>query len=615
MGAQYPRIKNWTDLETLTNEDLNAEIDNILNSHDPAGMDDQSATVTNMREETTPGAQGSESLATSLKGELLRLRFVLRRLLGETYWYDAPDITLASAQLLFNLALALPENRIDSGKPRSATDSHPIFLQAAGSAATVTLKAAVTPFVYYINGTQYTISTDVSFTGLSTAPTINNTALVNNSLLTGQVDSRHAGEFDTVFPELGIDTVGTEISSLVGKYVAFKIISGANTEYFIAFIKDATTLSQCYRGFFFSSVDAPIKRIVISDNDTITLMRLAWVFATTTGTLLTTYTNPRYSFDTPSAPSTGDYWFDLNAKTWKQHDGSGFVAANATLIGACFQDGTNCIGSRSFPIFAAFNALNTAELVRTSVNQVTTNNRGARISIMGQVLLFDQDRARWDMPASFNDGDAYSGSEAVSTTYFLYLTDKGDTVISDIRPHDRRYDLLGRYHPYHSWRYLGEVDNDSASDFTQVVTKRVGITAAIDDIARSAAVTVGVSGLGLQTIGTISLVTTGRPVVLALTSGISTSPSDIRLAPAVNPTNPQIRVFFNEDGVALAEQLIHANDTSATIAIIPGLPPGVFSFIHASPTPGKHTNTATAVNSDTTTVTTFTNVRFIAYEL
>jgi hypothetical protein len=90
MPGLFSRIKTWTDLETLTNEDLNAEFDNIINNLIPVKFDDYSSTVTAMRTQTNPGSQGSESLATSLAGELERIRFAISRIIGKTYWYDTP---------------------------------------------------------------------------------------------------------------------------------------------------------------------------------------------------------------------------------------------------------------------------------------------------------------------------------------------------------------------------------------------------------------------------------------------------------------------------------------------------------------------------------------------
>lgn len=106
MGANFSRLKTWTDDETLTNEDLNAEFDNMLSNFIPAGMDDYSSTVGQMQIQTNPGELGSEVPATSLAGELARIRWILSEITGNTYWYQSPAKSLASGS--YSPAFILP---------------------------------------------------------------------------------------------------------------------------------------------------------------------------------------------------------------------------------------------------------------------------------------------------------------------------------------------------------------------------------------------------------------------------------------------------------------------------------------------------------------------------
>jgi hypothetical protein len=96
MGATFSRITNWITGQTLTASALNAEIDNILNNLIPSGIDDESSTTTAMRATTDPYPASTESLATSLQGELQRIRYVIAQITGETYWYIDPDSTIAA---------------------------------------------------------------------------------------------------------------------------------------------------------------------------------------------------------------------------------------------------------------------------------------------------------------------------------------------------------------------------------------------------------------------------------------------------------------------------------------------------------------------------------------
>lgn len=76
---------------TVYNSDHQNHIDNGI----PAQLDDYSSNATQMQTETDPGESGSESLATSLAGELERLRFSISELktrLGHStgLWYATP---------------------------------------------------------------------------------------------------------------------------------------------------------------------------------------------------------------------------------------------------------------------------------------------------------------------------------------------------------------------------------------------------------------------------------------------------------------------------------------------------------------------------------------------
>lgn len=93
-GATFARIKTWSNGQVLTASDLNAEFNNILNNFTPAGMDDYSADLTAMRSQADPYPGSVESQATSLQGEIERLRYQILQLKSAiqttnvTYWYQ-----------------------------------------------------------------------------------------------------------------------------------------------------------------------------------------------------------------------------------------------------------------------------------------------------------------------------------------------------------------------------------------------------------------------------------------------------------------------------------------------------------------------------------------------
>lgn len=462
MGATFSRLKNWI-AEVLTYADLNAEIDNILNNLGPAGVDDYSINVIQMQTTTDPGESASESLATSLAGEIERLRFAIGEIKGTSLWYTTADATLNELNGL--LANDTPRNRIASGQTKSSTDTQPTFLVPNGAAASLVVDADTTDLVYFIEGTSYTVDEDVTISSLLTAPASNNTCLVNEPSYTSDEEAtRTLGEYGT---QINIDNIGAEITTLNGKLAAFSITNGVDTEYFLARVDTTNSrLYDCRRGYFFNSSTNPVKRIVFSDNDTITLLKLTWVYANTSGGFIVNYNNPVYSGDEPSGPATGDYWFDLTNKKWKTFDSAVWQDASVILVGTAVQDTSNCIGARAEDFFKNQSSRDTMDFEIFSATTINNASTRAQVAVNGTILKFEYGRATWDITTDLESGV----SEGASTTYYLYLDMFGDEIISDIKPYDRTKDLLGYYHPHHPWRCVGVAYNDSSSALTFVRT-------------------------------------------------------------------------------------------------------------------------------------------------
>lgn len=461
MGATFSRIKNWT-AEILTNSDLNAEIDNILNNLTPAGTDDYSTNTTAMRISTDPGEDGTESLATSLAGELERIRFSIEEMKGTTYWYETAANSLAGLDAL--IATDTPSTRIVTGAVVSSSDAQTIFLDPDGSARTVTLDADPTNLVYVISGTQYTISADTQITSLLAAPASSNTALVNDTTLADEEYTKTLGENGTT---ISIDTIGSNISALAGKYAAFSINNGADTEYFIAKV-DTTlnVLKDARRGYFFNSSSAAVDRVVFSNNDTITLLKLTYIYANDSSALVVAYTPPAYSGDEPDSPSVGDYWFDLTNEVWKTFNSTVWVTTGVVPIGVCAQTDTACVAARAYDLFKSQSDNGNITLEKIGATIIHGSNRNASLGVNGAHLRYANDVPVWDITANLQSGV----SEAASTTFYLYLDQYGDEFISDIAPYDRAGDLKGKYHPHKMWRAVGQFFNDASSDITSVIS-------------------------------------------------------------------------------------------------------------------------------------------------
>jgi len=449
MAGLYSRVKSWVTKEILTAADLNAEFDNVINNFIPTQIDDYSASVSEMQTQTDPGSVGSESQPTNLAGEIERLRYAIDGIIGKTYWYDTPAISVEQ----ISSALNVPATKIVSGLSRAGS-SQLIALSADGAALTVDLNASGTPFVYDIEGTRYTLSSDISKTLLTAAPSSNNTCLVNDPFAADQ-------EFTKIFGTLNysssipIDTEGSEITSLVGTRVAFKINNGTDDEYFTG-VLTSSSITLVERGNYFDSSDAPVPPIVYSDNDVITLLKLTWVFLTSAGTLDVTYNEPKQQAAEPATPALGDYWFDTANAKWKKYDGASYNDATAIAIGTCVQDSSNCIGARTDYIYVAPSRLNTLEIEKgtgTSGYLVETVRKYAECSVFGTLHRFGNQLFQWDVDNDKDTGVSLGGTDS---RMFLYIKEDGSPLTSDVRPISVPQ-LQGLYHPFQTWRAVGRV--------------------------------------------------------------------------------------------------------------------------------------------------------------
>jgi hypothetical protein len=142
MGGTFSRVKTWV-AEVLSYADLNAEFDNILNNLTPAGIDDLSVSNSAMQGQTDPYPGSVISLATSLAGEIQRLRYQLAAITGNTYWYEDTPTTLAALQDIFDHGQWVPVTvasltYVNATQFTVATDKTSVFLQGTRIKATVT---------------------------------------------------------------------------------------------------------------------------------------------------------------------------------------------------------------------------------------------------------------------------------------------------------------------------------------------------------------------------------------------------------------------------------------------------------------------------------------------
>jgi len=132
MPSLFSRIKTWVSLEKLTASDLNAEFNNILDNLDADQVGGSSATVGNMQTTEDPGEVGSESLASSIEGEIRRMRTLLKEITGKTQWYESPDRSLDSASQYNALTL------VDTDTDPDISDKDILFFDTSSGAIDLT---------------------------------------------------------------------------------------------------------------------------------------------------------------------------------------------------------------------------------------------------------------------------------------------------------------------------------------------------------------------------------------------------------------------------------------------------------------------------------------------
>ena len=95
MPGTWSKLVTVVTGQTITASLWNNEFDNVITNSTPDGLDDASANTTAMQTTTDPYPASVESLATSLTGELQRLRYLVKQITAQTNWYVDPtqDLT------------------------------------------------------------------------------------------------------------------------------------------------------------------------------------------------------------------------------------------------------------------------------------------------------------------------------------------------------------------------------------------------------------------------------------------------------------------------------------------------------------------------------------------
>lgn len=360
--------------------------------------------------------------------------------------------------------ISAPANRVVSGTIR-ATSNQPIFLDPAGAAggASFDLLATGTDFIFDVNGVSNTISADITKSGLTVAPSANNTALIDDTDAVDQAATRTWGEAGER-KSITIDNAGTEITSRVGEYHAFSHGTG---EIFYGKIASATSITKVRRGFAYDAAGNPFNREVFTNNDTLTLLNTGYVFVDDDGaTVDVSFNEPVWSSEEPSGAVSGDYWIEFDTSLVKRHNGTIFVAVDRVFSGWVFLDDTDCIGARCIHFDARYKDQNDIDVEIDTTAVIKGSQNGKIINVAGTEIEYQDGVAVWNMANDLASGaDMYDATEQANRDYYFYISDKGEPKISDIEP----YDFQGvRYHPHNPWRLVATGFNDGSSDLTEV---------------------------------------------------------------------------------------------------------------------------------------------------
>jgi len=147
MAGLYSLYKTFVDDETLTNEDLNASFQRILDNSTSDQLEGYSTlnnVPNNTRMDSTadPYPASVRSYATSIAGEIQRLRYMIKSITGNANWYQQPTSSLSNVisgindaptndQIIFYSSLNDYIEANKSGVFGVASDSYPTGLSSS----------------------------------------------------------------------------------------------------------------------------------------------------------------------------------------------------------------------------------------------------------------------------------------------------------------------------------------------------------------------------------------------------------------------------------------------------------------------------------------------------
>lgn len=181
-------------------------------------------------------------------------------------------------------------------------------------------------------------------------------------------------------------------------------------------------------------------------------------------TVDSTTTCPSYSVSAPTAPATGDYWWDTANKTWKRYSGASWESLGRLYLGMAVCDATDCLWTEPADFNLAWNGLITEASLYGQLDAVYYLGGGVfKISVAGQMVEINGAAGNTITFANIESGYA----ETASTWYYIYISSTGIITVSPIAPR-KKDQRLGWYHPREYWRCIGFFYNSAASAINNI---------------------------------------------------------------------------------------------------------------------------------------------------
>jgi YVTN family beta-propeller protein len=334
--------------------------------------------------------------------------------------------------------------RILSGKAK--TSGAPDFL-ALGTGLAATFEATTTDVVCYIEDVQYTFDTDLSYTGLTAAPSSNNTCLVNQPYFLDREFTRTLGEWDDEY--IAIDNIGSEITALDGTIAAFKV----NSEIIIALVDTTNNrLKPLYRGF------AGTTQETITNNDTLYLYKINSLLLKSDGIVKVASTYwPESVATAPAAGTTGKIYFERDTGKVAYDDGSA-ISYNYVFLGFVLCNSAASAYVQCSELDKSWRPNIEMNLAIKDTSTVTIK-RGSYVNVAGEIVWFV-----YDLDITTSADMAGSETVAASKQYYIYVSNAGVVYISINAPRNVIYPYRGFYHTSEYWRCIGEIKTNGATE-------------------------------------------------------------------------------------------------------------------------------------------------------